>query len=403
MENSRSTLAKATRLASYIESAEDYLRAYGTGWIDPRIDQGFVKGSSLISNCLKRYAPKKYDQYQFTTDFAPKFTSLLGDFVKRMDAPSRSEEIINLISFSDQIGDPSEWLNRPDCGFHSIVDGKIDLSIDGKIDPPRAKKLEMTPYPTLIAAYYLASIDDVNRGEQLLEEWIGRRSDDRHSFDPQLGWYLFRAKISAGNLPLSFGHFTIPRREWVVWQRDETELLGRLLGLGTAEQWNHLCTNSRYLTVDEEIGERLAFLYATERFYLFEKLAPADFWIPKENDLNRLILDKYLHEAKAIASNQSCLSTVPIYRKRQKNYQGYFLLYAAQLGLFRLAGEHDNVRRKELIHSIEQELDLAAEANWATTTADAPILQDSDPWERHRARLNLLWTQLESAKHDSDL
>jgi hypothetical protein len=414
MENvSRPTLNKVTRLASYMEGAEDELRAHGT-WIDPKVDRGFVQGSSLISHCLERYAPKRNDQYQFFTDFAPNFTSRLGDFVNRMDNPSRSEEIIKLISFSDQIGDRSKWLNTPDCGLNAIVDSKIDLwidskidlSIDVKIDPPRAiLQFEMTPYPTLIAAYYLASIDDVNRGEQILEKWI-RRSDDNYSFDPQRGWYLFRAKISAGNLPLSFGHhFTVPRREWVVWQRDETELLGRLLGLGTPKQWNDLCKNSRYFTIDEKIGERLAFIYATERFYLFEKLAPADFWGPKENDLNpakRLILDKYLHEAKAIAGHQSCLSTVPLYREHQKQYQGYFFLYAAQLGLLRLAGEHDNVPRKELINSIEQELDLAAEANLATTTGP-PTLQDSDTWERHRARLNLLWTQLESAKHDGDL
>jgi hypothetical protein len=253
----------------------------------------------------------------------------------------------------------------------------------------------------------LAGIGSVETGVRLLEDWIKHFNKTHDKFvpdyEPQLAWYLLRAKAGAVSLPYFFGGLTVHHRELVSWQADESNQLARMMRVGDGDGWKRLCDKLLSPTLHNNIGQGLAFYYATERFYLFENLEPRDF-LSTSNDLGLSSLTDYLREAEAIRDDQACMERAPTYSKAKNEYESYFYLYTAQLRLILLAiesspGSNPNPdRRKSLIEAIEQDLD---KANQFGQAAKPSTLLGDDTWERHRGRLELLRTQLEDAKRDS--
>lgn len=142
----------------------------------------------------------------------------------------------------------------------------------------------------------------------------------------------------------------------MAWEDNENNILGVLLRLGDASEWKRFCTTTPPRTLHDVIGHRLAFLYATERFYLFEHLTPQDFDPEEKESLGLQSLTDYLSEAKAIRDGHACFETIPDYRKDRTNFNRYFELYTTQLHLIQLAHEKDVERRKSLVDVIGQEL-----------------------------------------------
>jgi hypothetical protein len=235
----------------------------------------------------------------------------------------------------------------------------------------------------------------------LLEDWIEHfnKKHDRFTTDsePQLGWYLWRAKWNATALPYQFGGLAVPRRQLVNWQLSENRELGRMLQVGNSDQWKRLCNKLLPPTLHNTIGQQLAFLYATERFYLFENLAPEDFDKNKSPELGSLT-DR-LSEAEAIRDNHGCFERVPYYQDEHEQYASYFKLYTAQLRLIQLDSVHKADLRGSLIEKIGQELEEAD--HFGTAAGTLTLLLPKDTWDKHRDHLKLLREWLENAKRDS--
>jgi hypothetical protein len=401
-------------LMRYIEHAEEMLRNHNPAkWVDLSPEMVFIAGSTFISDCLRDVAKKTHAPQLFGVEEGPFLRSFVHDVWKGHSADAR--EISDNLKKS--LGYSSEF---PEKGAVCALSPNRRAELDALYQVPKKAleseliggRFEISPYPSLIAANYLAAIGAVDTGVLLLEDWIKRFNEKHDKFvpedEPQLGWYLFRAKLSAGNLRYSFGGVNVHHRQLVSWHADETNQLARMIRVGDSDGWKRLCDKLLSPTLHNNIGQGLAFVYATERFYLFENLEPRDF--VTGNNLGLSSLTDYLHEAEIIRAHQACMERVPGYSQAKDEYKSYFNLYTAQLRLILLAlksspgSNPDPDRRKSLIEAIEQDLDQAN--HFGTPAKPSTLLGDGfwerhDIWERHRGRLELLRAQLEEAKRDS--
>lgn len=374
-------------LKRYIEDAQDLLKhGNPTGSVDPNFDTAFATDSAPFSDCLQNFAKKTLDPRLFTLEVGRSLRSFVDEVYHQWSAAGE-------LKIQEYFLEYEQPQNQAACDFRSTSDALITLATG---------QFEISPYPSLIAAYYLAAIGAVDTGVLLLEHWKDHFEKEHQTFtpeeEPQLGWYLWRAKWAVSSLPYQFGGVAVPHRDLVFWQNDETNQLARMLQVGDAEGWKRLCNRLLRSTPYNNIGQLLALTYAMERFYLFENLSPDDF--DKSNQsLGLASLEDYLREAKAIRDNQACIERVPNYWKAQREYRAYFHLYIAQLSLVALARDEDSARRHDLIEAIGQELREAD--NFGEANKPSGLLDSSDDWETHRVRLRLLTKQLEDAKRDS--
>ncbi len=72
-------------------------------------------------------------------------------------------------------------------------------------------------------------------------------------------------------------------RALVRYQQQMTDKMAALLDVGSPDAWQRFCRRIAPRTLHSQLGRRLAFLYATERYYLFELLLPEDFADPGED------------------------------------------------------------------------------------------------------------------------
>jgi hypothetical protein len=187
----------------------------------------------------------------------------------------------------------------------------------------------------------------------------------------------------------------VAHRELVSWQAGESNQLGKLIKATDRDGWKRLCANLLSPTLHHDLGQWLAFIYATERFYLFENLIPQDFEPNNDTDLGSL--QDYLREAEAIRDDHSCIERVPSYREFREQYKAYFNLYTAQLRIMLLSSENNSNRRNSLIDTIGRELEEAT--RFGPVGKSHSLLAVGDIWERHRVRLTLLKGQLEEEKN----
>jgi Protein of unknown function (DUF2934) len=383
-------LAKAT-LGAYVEQAENLLKNtyHPAKWTDPSMDIAFAAGSTIISSCLHDYAAELHDPQLFTVDVG----RFLRSFVYEVRAGPSSVQMGTPFDYSAYLGSSSELPNEGvGCEFDSIRRLKVDIPYQ----PHFSERFKVSPYPSLIAADFLAAIGAIDTGVLFIEDWIkdfkGRHDDFVPESEPQLGWYLLRAKLSAINLPYQFGGLTVPHRQLVSWQTDESAQFGSLLQVEGADGWKRLCSKLLRPTLHNNIGQWLALNYAMDRFYLFENLTPEDF--DPRDPVTQRSLTGYLREAEAIRDNHACIERIPSYFAHRSEYTSYFNLYTAQLRLALLAGERNVTRRKSLIETIGQELEEADHFGAGKNTHT--LLAPNDIWERHRVRLKLLRAQLEN-------
>lgn len=374
-------------LAEYVNGAEDLLK---TGyspprWVDIERDQEFVFYSTLVSTCFRRYIKDiNSDPQLFMVATADSLRTLL-----------QQTKIVD-IGFENALSKTLESRETSKICTDQIA--KLAPDWGPYYDPSRGQ----SPYPSLITALYLAAIGAVDSGVQVLEDWITDFNEQHHDqlvpdSNPQLGWYLWRAKWGASALPYNYHGFVVPHRQLVTWQFDESNQLGRMLGVGGSDGWMRLCRRLLPSTLHANVGQQLAFRYALERFYLFENLLPEDF--QKDSGLNLGSVKDYLREAEAIRDNRGCLERVKTYLDSDKQYTGYFRLYTAQLRFNLLASENKTDRCKSpLIETIGQELDQADQ--FGTPMIERTLLPSSDIWEPHRVRLRLLREQIEDTKRD---
>jgi hypothetical protein len=201
-------------LITYIKNAENFQQNsyYKRRWEDPSADQDFAAGSSIISNCLHDYATEVHDPHFFTIIVG----RFLRTFVQEVKNGPSPEQIVAPFDFPGYLGNPLEWpYNEPICNLGSYKWGEVDLPSQPSTNP----KLNISPYPSLIAAYYLAAIGAVDTGVLVIEDWI-KLFGDRHQVfvpeaEPQIAWYLLRAKLSATSLPYQFGGLVVPHRQLV--------------------------------------------------------------------------------------------------------------------------------------------------------------------------------------------
>jgi hypothetical protein len=100
----------------------------------------------------------------------------------------------------------------------------------------------------------------------------------------------------------------------VRYQQQMTDKMAALLDVGSPDAWQRFCRRIAPRTLHSQLGRRLAFLYATERYYLFELLLPEDFADPGEDyGLSSIVStpDRFIAEANAVLKDVDCLSGVP--------------------------------------------------------------------------------------------
>jgi hypothetical protein len=385
-------------LGGYIKQAEDLVQGkyHPARIVDASLDTAFAAGSSIVSNCLKDYADTVHDPQLFAVEVG----RFLRSLVQEVQSGPSSAQIGSPLDYPAYLGSSSELpKDGVGCDFDTIRQLRV-TDVPYRIDTEA--RFKVSPYPSLIAANYLAAIGAVDTGVLLIENWIKDfNQGHRHfapEYEPQLGWYLLRAKLSAVNLPYQFGGLTVPHRQLVSWQSDESAQFGRLLRVEGADGWKRLCDKILPSTMHNNIGRWLAFIYATDRFYLFETLMPEDF--DPHNPAVQKSLTDLLREAEAIRDNHACIESVPSYSNAQEQYTSYFNMYTAYLRLFLLADEHNAAQRRSLTEAIGHELGAADHFGRSRNTRS--LIASSDIWERHRVRLKLLEAQLENeAQRDS--
>ena len=181
-----------------------------------------------------------------------------------------------------------------------------------------------------------------------------------------------------------------------------TDKMAALLDVGSPDAWQRFCRRIAPRTLHSQLGRRLAFLYATERYYLFELLLPEDFADPGEDyGLSSIVStpDRFIAEANAVLKDVDCLSGVPDFEDRREQYVGMFHLYLAQLQIAKyqrvVGGERDELRAH-----IRSEINLAGSLGNSPGSAGSglPIvsaaqrrsenlLAQPDEFDRHRERL----------------
>jgi hypothetical protein len=177
--------------------------------------------------------------------------SLLGAFV----TPT-SKEAAGLCS----VEDARENLNR-------FTSQALDLGT-----------LSVTPYPSLLLSYYMAAIGSVEGGVEIINSWLLKdKYPERRDTQFQFGWYEVRAMLAASQLPFLFGNMTPTHASLVRFQKRMTDQMGKLLAVRGAKAWKAFCGALSKKDMHSRLGRRLAFIYASERFYLFENLGPQDF------------------------------------------------------------------------------------------------------------------------------
>jgi hypothetical protein len=375
-------------LKEYVDGAEDLLKtAYSPPrWVDIELDREFVSYSTLVSTCFREYIKHiNYDPQLFMVATAGSLRALL-----------QQTKVVN-IGFENTL---SKALENGETS--KICTDQIALTpVWGPYYHPFRASRGQSPYPSWIVALYLAAIGAVDSGVRVLEDWI-RDFNEHHDqlvpdTNPQLGWYLWRAKWGASALPYNYHGFVVPHRQLVTWQFDESNQLGRMLGVGGSDGWMRLCRRLLTSTLHTNVGRQLAFRYALERFYLFENLLLEDF--EKDSGLGLGSVTDLLREAEAIRDNRGCLERVKAYRDSDKQYTSYFRLYTAQLRFNLLASENKTDRCKSsLIETIERELDQADQ--FGVPVIERTLLPASDIWEAHRVRLRFLREQLEDTKRE---
>jgi hypothetical protein len=226
-------------------------------------------------------------------------------------------------------------------------------------------RVGVTPYPAIMLSYYMAAIDSVESGVKILNDWLAQYQHDYYditlTLNPQLGWYQVRVMLAESQLPFFFGGFAPNHRAAVNYQKKMTDKLATLLGVGSADTWDRFCRRLDARTMNNQIGKLLAFIYVTERFYLFKLLGPDDFWNSDE-DYGLSSVDsppsRFVSEARAMLKSADCLSGVDDFDEHRDQYTGMFHLYIGQLKIAeyqRSAGGN----RDELLGQIRSELTLA--------------------------------------------
>jgi hypothetical protein len=124
------------------------LKTNGGKWQDPDGDWRFVDNTRWLSECLRSYAEKVHDPEVFT--------ETVGNFLRRF---AREVEDIKL-SVNDKQGE-EEIKN---CPYRELPAREELVKI----------KRQVTPYPLMVAANYLAAIGSVDTGILILENWIKR-------------------------------------------------------------------------------------------------------------------------------------------------------------------------------------------------------------------------------------
>jgi hypothetical protein len=378
-------------LIKYVEEAENLLHNSRDPerWVDSEVDWAFVADSTVISKCFYNKAKRVHDPHFFVMEVGP----FLNRLVQEVYAGKVTQQFYDVASpnISDGCNVDFSLLSTLSDLYHSTVNTQLSAH----------SQFEVSPYPTLVTANYLAAIGAVDTGVLMIEDWIKhfkRTHEDRAlDYGPQLEWYLERAQLGAGNLPYQFGGLTVPHRGLVGWYVGETSRLRKLINVAGPEDWNRLCSSKLPPTLHRNIGHWLAFLYATERFYLFENLTKQDFDPNDKGDLGSL--SDNIREAEMLRNNHYCLEAVPYYRKDREKYNAYFNLYTAQLHLILLSTVDSIDRRNSLVETIGKELD---EANYLGPPAKtSSLLPVGDTWQRHRDRLKLLKAQLDAEKSRS--
>jgi hypothetical protein len=143
-------------LIKYVEEAEDLLRNSRDPerWVDPELDRKFVDYLTPISNCLYAKAKEILDPHFFTIEF--------GHFLDRIVHDVYAEKVTH------------QFDGQPDCNFELPTSAKLDelYNYPANDESSAYKGFEVSPYPSLVTANYLAAIGAVDTGVLMIEKWI---------------------------------------------------------------------------------------------------------------------------------------------------------------------------------------------------------------------------------------
>jgi hypothetical protein len=374
----------------------DYVRHMDANSVDRRInvddDVDFIRNVEPFSRCLRQRSTEINDPQLFLVEVG----SFLRFYVGSLTGESRY--------FDSMPPHVARWIKDlprdPYCGqqtFESVLDRMRPEFVDGLVSMSPGI-IGKTPYPTLVAAEYLAAIDAVDDGVSVIEKWMGAYDryitglGDGFMSSPQVQWYQIRAMMSVTQLPYFFGGMNPSHRQLVQWQERTTDKFAELLLASWGTSWAQLCHDLLGPSLHNRLGRLVAFSYATERFYLFELLSPDDF--AGAEPAARHPAKSYIAEAEMMRDNPSCFRDA-VNPEQLPHYLGLFSLYIAQLEAA-LLDEVDKDSRITLIGQMRTRLaDAKHYLGVASHTDEPSLIARQDIWERHRMRARLLSTELE--------
>jgi hypothetical protein len=374
--------SNARTVLSYVNDIRDnedvrhYETSQGRYMVDT--DVRFLKQLSPVLKCLYDHATWVGDTRIFAADIN-KFLKLLLAVVSNDHDGWRSGKFLT---------EMDQWIESPStmpigCNIDSVVN-----SIIRYYEAPLAQFInsapQVTPYPVLSAAYYLASVNDTEGSVRIIQDWI-RKNNVSDLPESQRSWYDLRAMLAASQLSYQYTGFNPPHAQLILWQESMTDFLSRLLNVKDKQSWKAFCKSLSGETIEKQIGRSLAFVYSQERFYLFENLIPSDF--DDTDPIARRSAQSYIDEAEAIRDTPNCYSGTEDYDGNSPQYAAYFNLYTAQLRLS-LLSRADDAENRRLIGRIRSELLVASQFGPGSRASE--LLAPVDQWERHRARLKLL-------------
>jgi hypothetical protein len=323
-------------LQSYVDVAERELKSRWPvlGQYGIKTDVEFLQQFTLLSKCLWEHASWLKDYHLYTIDVGPFLRSMAMILLK--EPTDKTTAFAKLKETSQKL--TAEVLRQPGTSV-TLASTSCDPPKAGAslqtLDPKSIVGLGSTPYPMMMLAYYMAAIDSVEGGVELLNEWITEnRKIPKPDAHPEWGWYDVRAMLAASQLPYHFGSMIPAHSAQIHFQEKLTDRMAALLGVGTADSWRRFCRRLQGESLHTRIGKTLAFIYASERFYLFELLGPQDF--AGSGETNELVSikvhpDRYVAEAQAMGDDLDCFAGVTSFDSDREANVGMFNLYIAQL------------------------------------------------------------------------
>jgi hypothetical protein len=158
------------KLDSYVQLAETAQKQHwpSSGSLR-KIDSKFLTQLAPLGACLWEHAKFLKDYHLYTLDVGPFLRTLAIVLTSRSDR--QTDDLTALQSTARTLSTQTITNRSADNAPDKLCDAQSAQSSIEKLSPSDLADLGSTPYPAMLLAYYMAAIDSVEGGVEILNHW----------------------------------------------------------------------------------------------------------------------------------------------------------------------------------------------------------------------------------------